>query len=85
MRCRLLLLLTGAAALMAPPSSAETGKGALRVSATVVRSCRVSTDLPSARVDCGAGSTPVQIVSPTTSTDSAARSADQTRAVTIEF
>ena len=83
MRSRLLVLLTSAVTVMAPSASAETGKGTLRVSATVVRSCRVSTDAPSVSIDCGTRLTQVQIVPPSAAT--VGYTAGETRTLRIEF
>jgi hypothetical protein len=83
-RCLLrLALLTSAAATVAPAALAESTSGAFRVSATVVRTCRVSTDTPSVHIDCGSGLQPVQITRPSASTASKAGSSGP--AVTIEF
>jgi hypothetical protein len=87
MRSRLLSLvaLTGIAAA-APSASAETSKGALRVSATVVRSCRVAADAPSVRVDCGTTPQPVRVVrAPATTQPSSPTTQQPPRSITIEF
>jgi hypothetical protein len=86
MRCRLLAVVTGAVATLATGVLADTSKGALAVSVTVTRSCRVTTDAPAPHVDCGTRPQPVQIVSTSSSTDQVVPSPSHaTRAVTIEF
>lgn len=86
MRSRLLpiVVVTGLA-VAAPSASAETGKGALRVSATVVRSCRVASDAPSVRVDCGTRRYLLQIVSASQRPAPGATPAQATQSITIEF
>lgn len=83
-RCLLrLTLLIGAAAILAPAALAESASGALRVSVSVVGTCRVSTGTPSVRIDCGSRVQPVQI---TQSSASAPLKAGLSGpAVTIEF
>jgi hypothetical protein len=78
-----LALLTGVAATVAPAALAENTSGALRVSVTVARTCRVSTDPPSVRIDCGSRVQPVQITGRSASTPSKAGSPGPS--VTIEF
>jgi hypothetical protein len=82
MRSRLLVALTATITMAAASVVAETIKGALGVSATVVRSCRVSTDAPSVRVECGTRPHPVQIA-PSTPAEGTDRRT--TRSITIEF
>jgi hypothetical protein len=69
--------------MVAPAALAESTSGAFRVSATVVRACRVSTDTPSVRIDCGSRVHPVQISQPSASL--ASKTGSSGRAVTIEF
>ena len=83
MRSRLLAFVTGCVATIAPAALGGTSPGALHVSVTVVRACRVSTDTPSVRIDCGSRPQPVQISQPPASVHGDADSS--TRAVTIEF
>jgi hypothetical protein len=86
MRCRLLAFAFGASALMSTSAQAEASRGALRVSATVVRPCRVTTDTPSVRVDCGSRPQPVQISQSTpTPTPQSQADSHATPSVTIEF
>lgn len=83
-RCLLrLALLTVAAAMGAPTTLAERAGGAVHVSVTVVRSCRVSTDTPSVRIDCGPRSQPVQITP--SSAGAPAKAGSTGPAVIIEF
>lgn len=83
-RCLLrLALLSGAAAMVAPAALAESASGAFRVSVTVARTCRVNTDAPSVRVDCGSRLHPVQMTRSPASTPSKAGSSGP--AITIEF
>ena len=83
-RCTLsLALLAGAAATMAPPALADSTSGAFRVSVTVARTCRVSTDTPSVRVDCGSRFQPVQVTQP--SAGAASKAVSTGPSVTIEF
>ncbi len=83
MRSALLALVAAAVAISAAPALAETGKGDLRVSVTVVRSCRVSTDAPAVRVDCGSRPQPVKVEQP--SAGAGANHGSTARPVTIEF
>jgi hypothetical protein len=86
MRSRLFILVTGAVALLSPSASAETSKGAARVSATVVRSCRVAADAPPVRVDCGTTPQPVRVVrAPATTQPSGPTTQQAPRSITIEF
>ena len=83
-RCLLCLaLFSGAAAMVAPAALAESTSGAFRVSVTVARTCRVSTNTEAVRVDCGSRLQPVQISQPSASTPSKAGPSGS--AVTIEF
>jgi len=79
------------AAAAVAPALAEGGKSPVRVSAEVVRSCRVTTDQPQVSVTCGSRSQSVQIshagatpVAPTTAAGSVASSAS-VESVTIHF
>lgn len=83
-RCLLRLALAPAAvALVASATRAESTSGGLQVSVTVARTCRVSTDTPSIRIDCGSRVQPVQITGPSPGISSETGSSDP--AVTIEF
>jgi hypothetical protein len=83
-RCLLRLALVPAAiALVASAALAESTSGGLRVSVTVARTCRVSTDTPSVRIDCGTRVQPVQITGPSAGIPS--KTASSGPALTIEF
>lgn len=85
MRSRLLVAVISAVAMIAPAMLAETSKGALSVSVTVTRSCTVTTDGPTAHVDCGTRPQPVQIASVQLTPGSAAAAPHAARSITVEF
>ena len=85
MRSRLLAAV-GAIAISGCLLLADNARETLRVSVTVTRSCRVSTDATPLSVDCGKRPHPVQVVSPSPAPQPSTTTDAQTlRPVTIEF
>ena len=83
MRSRLLALVIGAVAVSASASLAETTKGAMRVSVTVIRSCTVNSDAQAVIVKCGSRPEAVRVSEQVTTAPSPTTA--DTRSVTIEL